>query len=299
MSEKRRVPRHKVCGEFLSPEIAAILERLGVWSDFAAARPARIERLSLRFGKRSIRGKLPEPAYGMSRFRFDDLLFRRACALGAQTDAISSPPAGAARVLASGRAMPPGIPPRGQRLFGFKAHFRGPASDAVELFFFARCYAGVSAVEDGMTNVCGLAPEDLLARKDFDFDAVLDSFAPLRERLGSASRAMDWLCTGPLLFQTRLSGAEAGVYPAGDALLFVDPFTGSGLLNAVCSGRLAGIAAAQGVPSSYYLRECRKLFRRPFAVASLCRNFLPHNYAEFLAPLVPPRLLFALTRAHP
>jgi hypothetical protein len=31
-------------------------------------------------------------------------------------------------------------------------------------------------VEDGITNVCGLAPEDLLARYDFEIDAFAAGF---------------------------------------------------------------------------------------------------------------------------
>jgi len=31
MVEKSKLPRHKVCGEFFSPEIGPELEKLGVW----------------------------------------------------------------------------------------------------------------------------------------------------------------------------------------------------------------------------------------------------------------------------
>ena len=56
---------------------------------------------------------------------------------------------------------------RGGRLFGFKAHFDGPADDAVELYFAGSMYVGVNCVEDGFTNVCGLAPEEHLRRCRF------------------------------------------------------------------------------------------------------------------------------------
>ncbi|MDQ2950518.1 MAG: tryptophan 7-halogenase, partial [Acidobacteriota bacterium] len=81
--EKSRFPRHKVCGEFLSPEIAPILESLGVWSSFLSARPARIGHLELHFGSFQTRCKLPDIAYGLSRYRFDELLFARAIQIGA------------------------------------------------------------------------------------------------------------------------------------------------------------------------------------------------------------------------
>jgi flavin-dependent dehydrogenase len=69
--EKSRFPRHKVCGEFLSPEIAQILERLGVWSAFQACGPVSIRRLSLYFAKSEKHCRLPEAAFGLSRYSFD------------------------------------------------------------------------------------------------------------------------------------------------------------------------------------------------------------------------------------
>jgi hypothetical protein len=85
-------------------------------------------------------------------------------------------------------------------------------------------------------------------------------------------------------------------YPAGDALSFVDPFTGSGLLAAVRSGSMAGRAAAHDQPVDQYLRECRASLRQPFQVAGVLRKALEGGWAEKLAPLAPARLLFALTR---
>src|ERR1700719_2972482 len=81
--EKSRLPRHKVCGEFLSPEIASELERLGVWDAFAAAGPARVSRTMLHFGSRSKSSCLPEPAFGLSRYAFDLMLLDQARAAGA------------------------------------------------------------------------------------------------------------------------------------------------------------------------------------------------------------------------
>jgi len=297
LQEIRRFPRHKVCGEFLSPEIAPVLERLGIWKEFLATRPARITRVALHFGRRRKLGNLAQAAFGLSRFQFDRLLMARACGLGAQVCGSDHAEYCTAQVLATGRSALAASPPRGRRLFGFKAHFHGPVSEAVELFFSSRFYVGVNTVEGGITNVCGLAPEDLLKRCDFDYDALIDGFAPLRDRLRPMTRAMDWLSTGPLVFETRFSAPrQENVYAAGDALMFVDPFTGSGLLSAVSSGWLAGIAAARLAPVAGYLQSCRRIFSRPFACATLFRTMLAANWAEYLAPLVPARMLVALTR---
>jgi len=287
--EKSKLPRHKVCGEFFSPEIQPKLEKLGAWQAFLAAGAARIRRMKLFFGRREKTSALPEAAWGLSRYSFDFLLLERARELGASV--VPHHDSGP-EVIACGRKLD--AAPRGRRLFGFKAHFEGPADDAVELFFFDGCYVGLAPVEGGRTNVCGLGPEDFLRRFDFDFDAVVHRSPALSERLGPLARSMKWISTGPL--QYRQTFTESGGYRAGDALSFVDPFTGSGLLAAVKTGSLAGSAAAQGAPIEEHVARCRKALRQPFEVSSVFRKAIASGWADRLIGLVPGRALYALTR---
>jgi flavin-dependent dehydrogenase len=288
--EKSRLPRHKVCGEFFSPEIGPELAKLGVWDAFLAAGPARVNRTTLHFGKRTKSSKLPETAFGLSRYAFDQLLLEHARAAGAE---IVTEHEGQPQIVATGRSAKAGV--RGNRLFGFKAHFEGPTDDAVELFFFDRCYVGVTSIEGGKTNVCGLAPESFLSSFGFEYDLMPLHCRALADRLKPLRRVMPWISTGPLQYGQVFDQAVSA-YPAGDALSFVDPFTGSGLLAAVRSGAMAGRAAAQNQPVDQYLRECRASLRQPFQVAGLLRKALEGGWAEKLAPFAPSRLLFALTR---
>lgn len=297
--EKSRFPRHKVCGEFLSPEVAPALDRLGVWERFLACGPARVRRLRLHFGTREKTSVLPEAAWALSRYRFDQLLAERASMLGVQVRREVGVNRGDSPcVIAHGRRAA-GCE-KGRRLFGFKAHFEGPPDDAVELFFFDGCYTGVTAVEEGRTNVCGLAPEHVLAAHGFDYDAIVDGLPALSARLRPLGRAMDWLSTGPLVFGNAFTtpGPE-DAYLAGDALSFVDPFTGSGLLSAVLTGELAGKYAAHGALASAYRRECRSLLGTPFHMAGVFRTLVLTGWAPYLAALAPSRWLFTLTRPHP
>lgn len=292
LQEKSRLPRHKVCGEFLSPEVLPLLDRLGLTESFDSAEPARIRRLSIRFGKREKTAALPETAYGLSRFAFDRLLFDRASSLatGAGVDA-------APLVIAHGRRSATPAGPRGNRLFGFKTHFTGPASDAIELHFFDSGYVGISSIENGRTNVCGLTTEAALSRIDWEYDRLLDSVPSLSERVRPLTREMRWLTTGPLIYGNRLNTApDAAGYYAGDALSFVDPFTGSGMYCAVLTGIIAGQSAARGLAPAEHIRLCRQALGRPFAFASLFRNAVTSGWAERLAPLVPARWLYHLTR---
>jgi len=295
--EKSPFPRHKVCGEFLSPEIARILEPLELWPMFAAARPARITRAVLHVGGREKRLRLPEPAYGLSRFALDALLLREAVRRGADLQSerrCAGPATDAALVVAHGRQAPRRT---GARLFGFKAHFRAPASgtldEPVELFFFGGGYAGLSPVEDGAFNVCGLAPEESLRACEFRPEALLPE--PLLARLRPLERSFDWLLTGPLVFREEFTH-RSDLYLAGDALGFIDPFTGSGILAAIATGRLAGQAASRRTSCESYSAECRRVLRRQYRVASALRQMLGAGLSESVASWIPGSLLYRLTR---
>jgi len=187
--------------------------------------------------------------------------------------------------------------PKGERLFGFKAHFRGPVDEAVEMFFFRGCYVGVSPVEDGAANVCGLAPEELLRSSNFQPEPLFPE--NLQACLRPLERSFGWLTVGPLVFHGQFrndSRNEAGAYLAGDAMGFVDPFTGSGILSALITGRLAGQSAARGLSVESYTAQCRQILRRQYSVASMLRSALGAGLAEGLARWIPGPLLYRLTR---
>jgi hypothetical protein len=180
-------------------------------------------------------------------------------------------------------------------LFGFKAHFQGPADDAVELYFAGSMYVGVNCVENGITNVCGLASEEQLREYGFDVDTLLFRDAATRARLAPLRRQWDWIFTGPLEFHNRLRGAHES-YVAGDALSFIDPFTGSGLLCAVLTGSLAGRSAARSTPVAEYIRHCSHLLKQPFSFSSVLRRLAASRAAGPLLQLTPASLIFRLTR---
>ena len=290
--EKSPFPRHKVCGEFLSPEIQPALESLGVWSDFLTASPARIHSVSLHFDHREKTWRLPQPAFGLSRYRLDKLLLDCAVSRGAEFIRETFPSTLQPAILAYGRMS---VATEENRLFGFKAHFTGPAENAVELFVGRDAYAGVSPIEDGATNVCGLAPESVLAAHGFDIDSWIGAWPALEDRLRPLSRSMDWLITGPLVLSRNLHSLN-GPYRIGDALSFIDPFTGSGILSALMTGKLAGTAAARRTPCSEYLRQCSRALRRQYRISSVVRFAIRNGLAEIAARLLRGDLLFSLTR---
>ena len=271
------------------------MDRLGAGAALAAAGPHPITRFALHFRRSSKHARLPAPAMGLSRYCLDELLLGLAAGMGAR---VSHEPAPAQVdppvVIATGRHFQG---KRGGRLFGFKAHFTGPPTDSVELFFFDGCYVGVNGVEGGVTNVCGIAPEELLGRHGFEPDSLLAGFPRLRERTAALARSMDWLVTGPLYFRHRLDETPLpGHFHAGDQLSFVDPFTGTGMLAALLSGTSAGHAAAVGESSAAYLRETARKLRSALRVSAVFRWSIETGFAERVVQWIPASLLVGWTR---
>jgi hypothetical protein len=298
--EKSRTPRHKVCGEFLSQGIVPILDQLGVWHTVQSAGAASIRRVALHFPRTEKRAALPEAGFGLSRFALDAILLQRAVETGAHLRRCSGMNGPRRVILASGRVATTTPGSRGDRLFGFKAHFEGPQDDAVELFFARGIYVGVSSIEGGRTNVCGLAREHLLAENGFDYDATCSTIPALSARLLPLNRCMDWLTVGPVLYSNNLRAPGCDeVYLAGDALAFVDPFTGTGITNAVFSGELAGRCAAQGIPSAEYLLKCRRAMSRGYAASAFLRRAFDSGWADWLAPISNAAMLYRATRPSP
>jgi hypothetical protein len=226
----------------------------------------------------------------------DGLLLDRAAAVGAEihAEACDAESAGKPVIIAHGRknkAMR-----RSDRLFGFKAHFTGPVNDSVELYFFRGGYLGVNSVEGGFINVCGLAKEAILAAYAFDIEAFLGISSVIQKRLDGMRPATPWMQAAPLIYHGPKEAGEDGIYPAGDSLSFIDPFTGTGILTAVLTGSLAGRFAATDRSSEEYLRECRKVIAPALLAAKTFRAMVFRGWGGSLARLVPGRFLVAATR---
>ncbi|WP_031500298.1 NAD(P)/FAD-dependent oxidoreductase [Bryobacter aggregatus] len=283
--EKSKFPRHKVCGEFLDPAAVRLLSEVRLEG-------AAIRESALIWPTAEQRFALPEPALGISRYRLDQVLLDAAVERGATLIRTSGKPHPRA-IVAHGRKP---VSQRGQRYFGYKAHFSGRTNAAVELYFQDAGYTGVNPIEDGLTNVCGIAREEELTAVGFSGDRWVASQAKLAARLDGLERKMDWIFTGPLFYGP--TEASTG-YLCGDALSFVDPFTGSGMLCAVATGQLAARSVLEGRSSEQHLNECRRLLLPSFRWSTLMRRALAWPFIPNLARLLPGPLLYRLSRPSP
>jgi flavin-dependent dehydrogenase len=299
--ERDGFPRDKLCGEFLSYDALPVLDALGVTAAIDAAGSPAIRRCRIVGSRRTREFKFPHEARGVSRLFLDDLLFRTAVAAGATpfagwtaTNLLPNEVAIAAdgetrtlraRVIIGAwgrwgrfdaqlqRAF---VRDRSHRNFGFKRHYvrRGQAADdAIELYSFGRGYLGVSAIEGGLTNICGLVHAGRLAghkgRWDSFVDAIRGEESQLERMYSGFEPAQEhFLSSEPVIFRGR-STVERGVLMLGDASGIIDPLTGSGMTMAIQSALVAAPHVVRMLTTSdahreeeNYRREHRRMFRR-------------------------------------
>lgn len=240
LHEQGRYPRHRVCGEFVCGVEAATLNFLGIERFFA---PADRLRSSIWYwqGKRVWQRALPRAAYGLSRYGLDFALVEELRAGGARVREKSyfRPNRPEGIVLATGRSSGRG------GFLGFKAHVTGLSLGAdLELHLGSGGYVGLSPVEGGWVNVCGLfSPEFGLRagrREALLAHCRATGLVSLADRLGGAVWS-DESCQG-------IAGVICGPAPGqrgpplvriGDAWGVTPPFTGNGMSIALESAALA------------------------------------------------------------
>ena len=260
--DRDEFPRDKLCGEFLSYDALPILDRLGVTFD-----APRIARCRVVARHRVYEFDFPAPARGVSRLLLDDLLFRTAIAAGARSfagwTATSLDPLTIerederqtieAKVIVGawgrwgrfdaqlGRGF---VRDHSHRSFGFKRHYRATTNEPViELYSFRGGYLGVSPIENGLTNICGLVHESRLSGLKGRWDSFVGTIRGEEKQLEALysrqKAAQDgFLSSEPVIFRAR-SPVEHGVFMIGDASGIVDPLTGNGMAMAIQSAAVA------------------------------------------------------------
>ncbi len=253
--EKDRLPRHKVCGEFVSPESLSLLGSLVGEKRFASN--PRINSARIFYGAKTISLLIAPAAQSIPRFDLDAALLQSARASGVQTEEraavrevvsgelfqvrTSTPSAektysAKAVVNASGRwSQLTQFPHGNQKWIGLKAHFYEAAPPgSVDLYFFEGGYCGVQAVGPNAVNASAMVRADT-ARS---LDEVFSKNAELWRRSRDWEQLFNPITTSPLYFR-RPETKDKGMFLVGDAAGFIDPFAGDGISLALHSGQLA------------------------------------------------------------
>lgn len=239
LHEAGTYPRHRVCGEFISGVTQFTLDTLGI--SYALADALRHRTLSWFSGNRLLRHTtLPEPALGISRHTLDLRLRDLALSLGANirtTSRIRPVPSRPGIVWAAGRRPAPG------KWLGLKAHVRDlPLTAHLEMHNGPIGYLGITPVEDGWNNICGLfhVRPDLPERHSQLLPAYLhlNGNHHLADHLASATWRPGSF-TAIAGFSLGLQENLPGLLTLGDSHAIIPPFTGNGMSMAFQSAESA------------------------------------------------------------
>ena len=283
--ERGAFPRHRVCGEFVSPESLGLLQEFARESPPLASLLDEAERIAqARVFLDGQVWEFPVQPAGASipRFDLDAALWalaqeagadcRQATVVAARQNGgfLAETSAGSyhARALinASGRwsnLLPPGrLParPPNPRWLGVKAHFREASpSPSVDLYFFPGGYCGVQPVAADRVNACGMVRSDAATT----LEAVLARHPQLRERSLAWAPVTEPVSTFPLIFR-KPAARQGGMLLAGDAAGFVDPFVGDGISLALRGGVLAAQALAGFWAGRVSLEDAARNYERAY-----------------------------------
>ena len=278
--EQKKFPRQKLCGEFISPECVQHFENLGVADQMKLSKPAEVSQ-TVFYSTQGKRIVVPSEwfggtaAMGLSRAVMDDVLLKRAIAVGVdvredatvvdlmendfgvygikfkangveheQLGWIVVDATGRGRVLTRKlRTAKPRRPNR-SKLVAFKAHLTNTRSEryCCEIYSYPGGYGGLSTIEDGLSNLCFIVNAADVIKALSNPEKVLQEFVMQNQRarytLETAKVESTWLSVSLDSFGRHSPSPAYGLLAVGDAASFIDPFTGSGILMALENGKL-------------------------------------------------------------
>jgi menaquinone-9 beta-reductase len=264
--DKDSFPRHKVCGEFVSPESLNIVDSLLGANKFSERPTIPLSRIFL--DSRQITVPVEPAASSIPRYDLDaalllaakdggvdvreEVLVRDVRAGRRVTTTIGEFTAKAV-INASGRwsHLTQRESPDITKWIGLKAHFNEQrAPQSVDLYFFPGGYCGVQPIDGQGVNACAMVQANV-ARS-------LEEVFALHPELQLRSR--DWqqrfptVTTSGLRFRDPRT-EDRGMFLAGDAAAFIDPFAGDGISLALHGGVMAAQAVMPFLQQTASLTE--------------------------------------------
>ncbi len=281
--EKETYPHHKVCGEYLSKEVIPYLESLGV--DLYSYNPVNIETLmySNPSGK-SITSTLPQGGVGISRFKLDEILYKKANEKGAQVMTVTvnnieflenkftvsslEEVKISAKIVLGAYGKRSVLDKKLDRNFinkktswlAVKGHYELEKypENMVSLHNFNGGYCGLSKTETGAVNVCYLATYK-------SFKKHKDPEAYKQNVLSGNPHLSDFFKNARPLFEKDLSIAQISfdnksriqdhIIMLGDAAGLIHPLCGNGMAMAIHSAKLVSESILNHFTSPTFNRE--------------------------------------------
>ena len=309
--EKLRYPHHKVCGEYLSNEVAPYLRKLGV----SLPNPVNIDTLQLSTVKgTTLKTTLPLGGMGISRYALDNTLYKKAIENGVElefnlvksVDYVENifhllTVTGIryqAEIVIGAYGKRAGIDKQLGRNFiknkspwlAVKSHYqlKNFPDELVALHNFRGGYAGLSKIEDGAINFCYLVNyKSFEVYKDIEhFNKEVVSQNPfLAQFLEAASPLFEKPLTIAQVSFERKQAVERHMLMCGDAAGLIHPLCGNGMAMAIHSAKIAAelITAYFGTKSrnreileNQYSYEWKAAFNGRLAAGRRLQSVLLH-----------------------
>lgn len=313
--DRQSFPRHKVCGEFLSPESQGTLQAFGLLETVKALRPSLIDGIRLIFANgAAMELPLSSSALGISRYSLDSALHGAAQHSGVQLQTGTSVTAvhpiiggylietkqggeistlQARTVIAAwGANRRSGLPGhRQERLakpsyLGVKSHFQDVWMERmIELYFFPGGYMGICKVEDGLVNVSALLNCDAFTDKGKSTLAILDAAMKRNKRLYEKLRGAipvegTQAAVAPVQLHRKLQAWDT-IPLTGDAVTMIPPLCGDGMSMALRSAAICAPLADRFLQGNLSSLDWQQSYTR-----SLHKEFQgPLRWGSFLQRL--------------
>lgn len=318
--ERHHYPFHRVCGEYVSLEVLPFLKANGLF-------PGHLDPpLIRRFLLTSTRGRtaetlLDQGGFGLSRYAFDDYLYRIALqegvrfrlgiqALGVSFENghfrvdLSDHSAPVARLVIGAQGKRSRLDTALERKFmekrsgyiGVKYHIRTDfPADSIALHNFEGGYCGLSRVENGIYNLCYLGSRAQL--RQFGTIAAMEEQV-LRKNpfLRSVFENSDFIFDKPLVINEfsfhPKAPVERHVLMSGDAAGLITPLCGNGMAMAIHSAAILSPLIAEWFGTSNrrlrdlenaYGAAWRKAFARRLWVGRRVQSLFGSEWTSGLA----------------
>lgn len=304
LHEAGTYPRHRVCGEFISGISKTTLETLGIPEVLSDAQ--HHTGITWYSRDREMRKHtLPEPALAISRHLLDDRLQSIASTMGVKihtNSRVKPQPGEPGIVWSAGRKPTPG------RWIGLKAHLRGVSNGSdLEMHTGSSGYLGITPVENGWFNVCGLFKLDrsIAASHEHLLPAYLRKNG--NHRLADSLAKAEWKpdsFTAVAGFQLGLQKPTPGILALGDSHSIIPPFTGNGMTMAFQSAETAlPHLLSYATNETSWQNTCHLVgkalhtrFKKRLTSANIIHPLLFHPAASPLVRLAPLNPILALVR---
>lgn len=297
--ERDQFPRHKVCGEFLSPEVQQTLQQFDLYAPVAAHQPARLYQATIT-GRRgnTLTVALPGTAWGLSRYTLDATLADVASARGAIVQSGSTvlqceerdtgyrllvrhadqqrvQLTARAVIMACGRHTSAGLPPRTtgatgkadswRRCVGVKLHYTQLSMPPqTELFLLPGGYVGINPVEGGRANLCALLSYAAFAQAGKEIMRTVTQMMhwnpALAARLAGAEAQLESACTVAPVDTQRPPRPWDGVACVGDTAAMIPPLCGDGMAMALHAAMICAPLADEFLRGRFTLAMWQKRY---------------------------------------